>query len=293
MDLEERSKKINRVSAVTIAVNAFLAVIKLTAGLVANSAAMVSDAVNSITDVFSSFIVIIGIRLSKKTADEDHNYGHEKIESITTLCLAAIIAFTAFMIGVNGVRSIERVLAGEVIPVPGMLALVAAVVSIGVKEWMYHYTVRTAKAVDSTALLAGAWDHRSDALSSTGGLIGIGGAILGLPILDPIASIVIALFILRVAFNIARVAVDQLTDKAADKETHRKICEIIEGVEGVAHVDSLYTRWHVNKLCLDVRISIPGDLTVKQGHEISHNVENAIYAKYHNIKSCIVHVNPD
>jgi len=292
MDPEIRSKEINRVSIVTIFVNMSLAALKLAAGFFAHSAAMVSDGVNSVTDVFSTFIVMLGIRLSKKKADEDHHFGHEKLESIASLSLAAIIAFTALMIGVSGVESIRRVLTGGDIPVPSWPAIAAAVISIGVKEWMYRYARGVARAVDSTSLMAGAWDHRSDALSSLGGLIGIGGAMLGVPILDPIASMVIALFILKVALDIAREAVNQLTDKAADEETHQRMVEIIESVEGVAHVDSLLTRRYVNQLCLDVRISVSGKLTIEEGHSISHAVEEAIFQKYANIKSCIVHVNP-
>lgn len=293
MDAEERSKKINRVSIVTIIVNAVLSLIKLLAGIFASSAAMISDAVHSLSDVFSTFIVMIGIKLSKKKADSDHNFGHEKMESIASLLLAAILAATAVLIGISGFESIGRVAAGESIPIPGALALAAAVLSIVVKEWMYHYTRRTAKAVESTALMADAWHHRSDAFSSIGSLIGIGGAMLGFPILDPIASIIIALFILKVAYSISREATGQLTDRAADPQTHDEICRIVESVEGVAHVDSLRTRVYVNQLCLDIRISVPGQMTVEEGHAISHNVENAIYEKYHNIKSCIVHVNPD
>lgn len=289
----ERSKEINRISIITIVINSILSAFKLVAGILSGSAAIISDSVHSFSDVFSTIIVIIGVNLSKKSPDRDHNFGHEKIESIASLCLAAVLFATAVGIIVSGATNIAEIINGAVVTPPTILAVIAALVSIGTKEWMYHYTKRAAKKTDSTALMADAWHHRSDAFSSIGSLIGAGGAMLGLYILDPIASIVIGALIVKVSFDIAKTAVGQLTDRAADPETYERIKEIIESVDGVAHMDSMQTRLHVNQLCLDVKISIPKDLTIEEGHTISHNVKMAIQKEFTNIKSCIIHVNPD
>ena len=293
MDPEVRSKKIRRTGAITLAMNAFLSVFKLLAGLLAGSAALVSDAANSASDVLSTLIVMFGARLSGKKADEDHNYGHEKLESVTALVLAALLLATAVMIGWGAVNTIIGFSQGQTIEIPGVFALVAAAISIGLKEWMYRFTRKVALDTKSTALMATAWDHRSDVLSTLGSMIGVGGAMLGVPVLDPIASIVIALFIVRVAYRVAREATSQLTDRAADRQTVERMVRIIESVPGVAHVDDLDTRISGSGVCLDVRLSVDASKTVGEAHDISHNVKTALGAQFDNIKSCIVHVNPD
>lgn len=186
-----------KVSGISILVNLLLSVFKLIAGIVAHSGAMISDAIHSASDVGSTFIVIIGVRLSAKKSDKEHQYGHERMECVSSIVLAGMLLVTGLGIGVTGARDIVKSTSGGTIAIPGTLALIAAVVSIVVKEWMFWYTRGAAKKLNSGALMADAWHHRSDALSSIGAFIGIFGARLGYLILDPIASIVICFMIAK------------------------------------------------------------------------------------------------
>ena len=207
-----------KVSFVSIVTNVILSVFKLFAGIFAHSGAMVSDAIHSASDVFSTFVVIIGIKISSKESDKEHPYGHERMECVAAIVLATILAITGLGIGSSAA---EKLIAGhyETLVVPGMLALIAAILSIVVKEAMFWYTRINAKRIDSGALMADAWHHRSDALSSVGALIGIGGAQLGFPVMDSIASLVICIFILKAAYDIFKHAIDKMVDKACDEET--------------------------------------------------------------------------
>lgn len=286
------SKKIAmRVSAVTIVVNLVLSVMKLLAGLIASSAAMVSDAVHSASDVFSTIIVIIGINISSKEADDKHPYGHERLECVAAILLSVVLFATGIGIGISG---IDKIIAGnyDSLEIPGILALVAAVVSIAVKEWMYHYTKRAADKINSGALKADAWHHRSDALSSIGALVGIVGARLGFPILDSIASVVICLFIGKASFDIFKDAVDKLVDKSCDNAVVEQICEVVQKQDGVLGIDKLQTRLFGPKIYVDVEILADGEKTLWQAHEIAENVHNAIEREFPSVKHCMVHVNP-
>ena len=205
-----------QVSTVGIVCNAALTVFKLIAGIVAHSSAIVADAVHSASDILGSLIVMIGAVFSNKAADASHPYGHEKLECIASILLGNILVLVGAAIGYTG---ITKILHGETLAAPGMLALIAAAVSIAVKEALYWYTIAAAKRIRSVSLKAEAWHHRSDALSSIGSFAGVLGARLGLPILDPIASIVICLFIFKVAFGIFRESIDRLVDRAADADT--------------------------------------------------------------------------
>lgn len=280
-----------RVSAVTIIVNLFLSVIKLLAGLIASSAAMVSDAVHSASDVFSTIIVIIGINISSKEADDKHPYGHERLECVAAILLSVVLFATGIGIGISG---IDKIIAGnyDSLEIPGILALIAAVVSIAVKEWMYHYTKRAAVKINSGALKADAWHHRSDALSSIGALVGIVGARLGFPILDSIASVVICLFIGKASFDIFKDAVDKLVDKSCDNAVVEQICEVVQKQDGVLGIDKLQTRLFGPKIYVDVEILADGEKTLWQAHEIAENVHDAIEREFPSVKHCMVHVNP-
>ena len=230
-----------KVSVVSIAVNLLLFVFKLAAGILAHSAAMVSDAVHSASDVFSTFIVIIGFRLSAKKADKEHPYGHERMECAASIILAVILLITGLEIGRSAIHTLFSG-SPEEITVPGTLALVAAGVSILVKEFMYRYTIHYSKKINSGALKADAWHHRSDALSSIGALIGIGGAMLGVPVLEPISCLVICAFILKAVVEIFKDAIDKMVDKSCDEDTERKMKELIEKEQGVCSLVSLHTR---------------------------------------------------
>ena len=252
---------------------------------------MTSDAVHSASDVFGGLIVIIGVRFSSKESDSDHPYGHERFECVAALILSVALFLTG---GTIGVSALQKILSGEYreLEIKGQLALIAAITSIVVKEAMFWYTRINAKRIDSTALAAEAWHHRSDALSSVGALIGICGAELGLPILEPIASIVICLFIFKVAFDIFKDAIDRMVDHSCDKELERQMCACAADVEGVVSVDLLRTRVFGNKVYVDIEISADSMLPLAQGHLMADNVHESVEKEFPQVKHIMVHVNP-
>ncbi|MBR6917416.1 MAG: cation transporter [Clostridia bacterium] len=289
MKAEDGAKAAYKVSVVSIAANIALSVLKLVAGIVASSSAMISDALHSASDVISTIVVILGIRISKKSEDESHPYGHERFECVSAIVLSFVLFVTGIAIGVAGIKKITS---GEEIAAPGTLALVAAVVSIAVKEIMYRYTVRVADKTGYPSLKADAWHHRSDALSSVGSFIGIFGAMLGVPVLDPIAGILIAALVVKVAVDIFSDAVGRMTDRSCDEETIAKLTEIVKSVDGVITVDLLKTRVFGNKIYVDVEIGADGNMTLSKSHDIAERVHRAIEQYSPNIKHCMVHVNP-
>lgn len=288
---EEFERVAMRVSAVSIIANFALTVFKLSAGILAHSGAIISDAIHSASDVFSTIVVIIGIRISRKESDKNHPYGHERLECVAAIVLATILAFTGLGIGYSALRQIAG---GDYanLTVPGRLALVAAAVSILVKEAMYQYTRINARRIDSGALMADAWHHRSDALSSVGALIGIGGARLGFPILDPVASVVICVFIEKAAYEIFMDAVDKMVDKACDEETEASLRECAATQEGVLGVDLLHTRVFGNKIYVDIKICADGEETLRRAHETAERVHDSIEKNFPKVKHIMVHVNP-
>ncbi len=288
MNVEERAAIGSRISKVTIVCNVILASIKLFAGIAGRSSAMMADAAHSFSDVISTVIVMIGLHMAKKPADDDHPYGHEKMEPVAAKILAFMLFVTALAIGYGGIR---RIVAGNY-AAPGMIALYAAVLSIVVKEWMYRYTRRGSEKIDSTVLLADAWHHRSDAISSLGALIGIGGARLGYKILDPVVSLLICVLIIKISLDIYMQSVSQLVDYAGDKETVEKIKKEISMVEGVIHINKLKTRLHVNKLFVDVEVAVAGTLSVVEGHDIAEKIRNKVEGGGYRVKHCMVHIDP-
>jgi len=252
---------------------------------------MVSDAVHSIADFVSTIIVIIGIKLGAKAPDKKHLYGHERFECVATLVLALLIAGAGVGIGFGGV---QRIFAGDYheIPVPGLLALIAAVVSIAVKEGMYWYIRAAAKKIDSGALMADAWHSRADGLSSIGSFFGILGARIGFPILDSVAAIVIALFILKTAFQIALDAIAKMTDKACDDTTVEQMRQVVLQQKNVDGIDSLKTRLFGNRVYVDVEIRAAAHFTLTQGHAIEQRVHDALELQFPKIKHCMVRVIP-
>lgn len=279
-----------RVSAVSIAANLLLTVFKAAAALLAHSSAMLSDAVHSASDVFSTVIVIIGVRLAARAPDREHPYGHERFECVAAILLAAVLFAAGLGIGGSAVGT----LLGRGAPpaAPGVLALAAAAVSIAVKEGMYWYTRHYAKLIDSGALMANAWHHRSDALSSVGALIGIGGARLGVLWLEPAASLVICGFILKVAYDIFHDAVAKMVDHACDGETEDALRRCAAAQGGVLSIDMLHTREFGNKIYVDMEIGVDGDLPLREAHGIAERVHGAIEQTFPKVKHIMVHVNP-
>ncbi len=278
-----------RVSRMSIFVNIALSLGKLAAGIIARSGAMISDAVHSASDVLSTLAVMAGIKLASRRADSSHPYGHERVECIFSILLAVILCATGIGIGYSGVT---KIIGGGELVVPGALALAAAVVSIIVKELMFQYTKKNAKKIRSTALMADAWHHRSDALSSIGSFIGILGARLGFPICDPIASVIICIFIVKAAWDIFMDAVNQLIDKSGSDEECEKIREVALGTSGVVGVDDLKTRLFGSKMYVDIEIGADGTLPLTEAHAIAQNVHDSIEREFSEVKHCMVHVNP-
>lgn len=289
--MEQEKKTAMRVSAVTIVWNVILSIFKLIAGIVGHSGAMISDAVHSASDVFSTIIVILGINIASRQSDDDHQYGHDRLECVAAILLAVVLFATGIGIGIGGINKIIEGTAGKD-AIPGMIALIAAVASIVVKEAMFWYTRSAAKKINSGALMADAWHHCSDALSSVGALIGIGGARLGFPILDPIASVVICVFIVKAAYDIFKDAIDKMVDKSCDEETEEKMRRLIEKQTGVLKVDVLRTRLFGAKMYVDIEIAADGDITLREGHEIAQVVHDKVEEEFPLVKHCMVHVNP-
>ena len=252
---------------------------------------MISDAVHSASDVFSTIVVIIGIRISSKQSDKEHPYGHERMECVAAIVLATILAVTGLGIGYSAVG---KILSGDYanLEVPGAMALIAALISIAVKEAMYWYTRYNAKKIDSSALMADAWHHRSDALSSVGALAGIAGARLGYPICDAAASLCICFFIAKAAYDIFRDAVDKMVDKACDEATENELKNCALAQEGVLGVDLLRTRVFGNKIYVDIEIRADGDGSLREAHGVAERVHDSIEGNFARVKHIMVHVNP-
>ena len=281
-----------KVSGVSIAVNLLLSLFKLLAGILAHSGAMISDAIHSASDVGSTFVVIVGVNLSSKKSDKEHQYGHERMECVSSIILSGLLLATGIGIGMNGIENIIKSTSGASIAIPGTLALIAAVVSIVVKEWMFWYTRSAAKKINSGALMADAWHHRSDALSSIGAFVGILGARLGYPILDPIASIVICVMIAKASIDIFRDAIDKMVDHSCDAKTEESMKREILKVPGVRRVDLLKTRLFGSKMYVDIEIAADGNISLFDAHDIAENVHHTIENKFKDVKHCMVHVNP-
>lgn len=280
-----------KVSLVSIVANIFLCIFKFLAGILGKSTIMISDAIHSASDVVSTIIVIIGIFLSRKESDKNHPYGHEKIE-----CLAAIIlVFLLFTLGFSLMEtSIKDIINGNYknIAIPTILPFIAALVSIVIKEWMYIYTKKAGKKLNSDALIADAWHHRSDALSSGGALLGIVGVYFGIKILDPIVIIIISIFIIKASWDILKDAINKLIDTSADDKTIEKIMKLTKEDTNIKNIDSLKTRQFGSKIYVDLEIAVPEELSLIEAHDIAEKIHLKIEDNILNCKHCMVHVNP-
>lgn len=281
----------NKVSIITIIGNLILSILKLAVGIIAHSSAMISDAVHSASDVFSTFVVIIGIKLSAKEPDKEHPYGHERMECAAAIILSAILFVTGLGIGIDALKNIFGGNYNE-LQTPKLSALIMAIVSIVSKEGMYQYTRYYARKFDSGALMADAWHHRSDAYSSVGAMIGIGFARAGFPVMDSVASLVIFVFIVKAAFDIFRDAMNKMVDHSCDEETEKQIYNCVMKNENVVGIDLLNTRIFGNKIYVDVEIRADGSYTLSQAHEIAESVHDEIESSFPKVKHIMVHVNP-
>ncbi len=282
---------IHKLSLVSIVGNTVLSGFKLFAGVVGHSGAMISDAIHSLSDVFTTLIAWVGVKISKKASDSDHPYGHERLECIASLFLGAVLLITGLGIGKVG---LENIGSGQyqTLAIPSAIALVAAIVSIVGKEAMYWYTRYYAKQIQSSAFLADAWHHRSDAFSSVGSLIGIAGAMMGFPVLDSVASVVICLFIVKVSYDILKDAVVKLLDTSCGADYEEKMKDFVAAQNGVEGVDLLHSRMFGNKIYVDLEIQVDGDKSLREAHDVAEQVHSDVEQQFPDVKHIMIHVNP-
>ena len=282
---------IRKLSLVSVIGNAVLSGFKLFAGVSGHSSAMISDAVHSFSDVLTTLIAWVGVKISKKASDSAHPYGHERLECIASLLLGAILLLTGLGIGKAGLETILS-RSYETLAIPSAIALIAAIVSIVGKEAMYWYTRYYAKLIHSSAFLADAWHHRSDAFSSIGSLIGIAGSMLGYPVLDSVASVVICLFILKVSYDILKDAVVKLLDTSCGEDYEKQLSTYIAAQDGVVCVDLLRSRMFGNKVYIDLEIQVDGDKSLREAHAVAEQIHHNVEQTFPDVKHIMIHVNP-
>ena len=290
-----RQRGIYRVTLVGSVANLLLLIFKFVAGIVSHSAAMLADAVHSLSDFVTDIIVLVFVRISSKPEDEGHDYGHGKYETLATAIIGIILVLVGFGIFWNGALSIWRFLQGESLSEPGMLALVAAVVSIVVKELLYQYTVLRGKSLNSQAVVSNAWHHRSDALSSIGTAVGIGGAILLGPawrVLDPIAAVVVSGFIMKVAVQLLSPCLDELLEKSLPAEVENKIVETILSFPGVSSPHHLCTRRIGSNYAIEVHVRMDGRISLEEAHRTATQIELKLKELFGKNTHVGIHVEP-
>ncbi len=284
-----RNKVVAKLSIVGVGGNVLLAVFKFVAGIFGNSMALVSDAVHSTSDVLATAVAYAGDRIARRDPDENHPYGHERFEQLAAAILSLILAGVGIGIGYAGIESLVH---GGSEETPSILALVAAAVSIIVKEAMFWYTRHGAKKINSDVFMADAWHHRTDALSSVAALIGVGATMLGFPLGDSIASIIICLFILKVAWDVGREAVGKLVDESGGRELNEAIAKCVAQCSAVNHIDSLFTRRFGSLYYADIEVAMDGSLTLAEAHKHAEEIHERIERECPLVKHATVHVNP-
>ncbi|BEP28561.1 cation diffusion facilitator family transporter [Helicovermis profundi] len=272
----------------TIVLNILLSFFKVIVGIFGRSSVLIADGIHSASDVITTIVAFIGVKIAGKSDDEDHQYGHEKLEPVMSKLLAIFLFVTAVFLAYNAFKNIQAANYSE----PSVVTLVIAVVSIVVKEWMYRYTLKGSLILESSALKADAWHHRSDAFSSVAAVVGIGGAMMGYFILEPIVTIGISAFIMKISVDIYIESVKELIDTAVDSDTLKEIKFIVNEVNGVLSIDLLKTRLHASKIYVDIEIGVEESLSLKEAHCIAESVHNQLETKNKKIKHCMVHVNP-
>lgn len=295
METKEREKRIYRVTLMGSVVNVILLVFKFIAGILGGSAAMIADAVHSLSDFLTDIIIIAFVRISSKPEDEDHDYGHGKYETLATSIIGLALLMVGLYIFYNGARQIWDVMHGAEIEQPGLVALIAAIVSILLKEWTYRFTVSVGKKVESPAVIANAWHHRSDALSSIGTAIGIGGAILlgkGWAVLDPVAALVVSVFIVKTALGLLSTSSGELLEKSLPKEVEKEIVDIVESEPEVSEVHHLCTRRIGNNIAIEMHIRMPGEISLKDSHTRASNIERKLRQHFGEHTHINLHVEP-
>lgn len=290
-----REKQIFRTTLVGSVANLLLVVFKFVAGIVGYSAAMIADAVHSLSDFITDIIVIIFVAISGKPEDEDHDYGHGKYETLATAVIGIILFFVGVGILISGIKAIIGALQGEPLQTSSLLALITAVISIVVKEVLYRYTVKRGKALGSSSVVANAWHHRSDALSSIGTAIGIGGAIfLGEQwrILDPIAAVIVSLFIIKVAVELFKPCIEELLERSLPAEMEQKILDIILSTPQVSSPHHLRTRRIGSYIAIEVHIRMDGQISLSEAHQVASDIERRLKAEFGEKTHIGIHMEP-
>jgi len=292
----ERDKKVYRVTILGSVVNLLLLVFKFVAGVLGHSAAMIADAVHSLSDFVTDLIVIVFVKISSKPEDADHAYGHGKYETLASCIIGLALIVVGVMMGYNAtVKIVDVVRNGTELASPGIIALVAAVLSIVLKEWTFRITRKVAREVDSPAVEANAWHHRSDALSSVGTAIGIGGAVLlgsKWAVLDPIAALVVSVFIVVQAAKILSDSIGQLMEKSLPRDVEQRICEIVYEEEGTSDIHHLRTRKIGSQISIELHVRMNGSLTLREVHGKSIAIEKRLRAAFGDSTYINLHVEP-
>ena len=277
------------------AVNVVLLVFKFVAGFFGGSAAMIADAVHSLSDFITDVIVLLFVRLSSKPEDSDHDYGHGKYETLATSLIGLALLCVGVMIMYNGVHSIVSAVMGNPLPQPGMIALAAALVSIALKEWAYRFTAKVGRECESQAVVANAWHHRSDALSSIGTAVGIGGAILlgaKWAVLDPIAAVVVSVFIIRTAWQLTKKSAGELLEQSLPAEMERAIETIVAREPMASEVHHLRTRRIGSHIAIEMHLRMPGDISLYESHQHATNIEQELRKRFGASTHIGLHVEP-
>lgn len=293
--MDNREKTIYRTTLIGTAVNAILIVLKFIAGIVGRSSAMVADAVHSLSDFITDVIVLVFVKIAGKPRDKSHDYGHGKFETLATVIIGLILVVAGIGLMINGIELVIKSLNGTSLPRPGILALIIAVISILSKEWLYHFTVLKGKEVNSQAVIANAWHHRSDAISSGGTLIGIAGAMfLGdrWRILDPIAAIVVSFFIIKSGYDIMKPCIQELLEASLPEEQEKEIMNIVSSIPGIKNVHNLRTRRIGNDIAVDLHAKMDGDLSLSAAHAIATLAEKAIKQRFGEKAFVNIHMEP-
>ena len=291
-----REKEIYKVTLVGSAGNVLLVIVKFIAGILGHSSAMIADAVHSLSDFLTDVVVLVFVGVSARPQDTSHDYGHGKFETLATLFISLALAGAAIGIIVSGALKFASWLEGEELPAPGKLALWVALLSIAVKELMFQYTARKGRKLESSALTANAWHHRSDALSSIGTAVGIGGAVLlggRWTVLDPLASIVVGAMLLGVAWKILRPSMGELTDESLPAETEDEIMDILRSAPGVTEPHNLRTRRIGNRIAVEAHIRLDGALTLREAHDRTSEIEHRLKERFGQEALITLHMEPE
>lgn len=291
----DRQKETYRVTIAGSIINILLLAFKFAAGILGHSAAMIADAIHSLTDFVTDAIVLVFVRLGSKPTDRDHDYGHGKYETLASAIIGVSLLVVGMMICYSGVTKTYHAMCGEPLQQPGFIALAAAVASVVLKEWAYRFTVRVGRRCHSEAVVANAWHHRSDALSSVGTTVGIGGAIIlgeKWAVLDPLTAIVVSFFIMKAAWSVLSKAVDELTDGSLPKETEDEIESIVSEDNEVSVVHNLCTRRIGNRIAIEMHVRMPGETSLYVAHRHATEIEKRLKQRFGADTHISIHLEP-